>query len=345
MTPASFEMQRQATQLRGTSRTLPLFFKTHLTKIRYFNATVALGAGVRLLTAQVHKNNGQWHLCHSECSLLDAGKLSTWLAAIKFWMDKNPNDVVTILLVNSDDAAASDLKGEFDSANISSYAYTPPSTSTAIQTWPTLNDLIKNNTRLVTFVASLDPASNTVAPYLLDEFTFVWENPYLVTDPTNFTCVPDRPTDVKGETQAAISSGRLSLMNHFLDTNEAFGIQAPDSGNASRTNGPSGKGVGNLGDAAENCTSVWGKPPNFILVDFFDQGPALATVDKINGITATGRTTLPAAKTSTSGAGGPAPNLFKGLTDLVSSVATGAKPSVGNWISVGGDWSTALGTI
>lgn len=59
---------------------------------QYFNATVALSAGVRLLTAQVHLNNGEWHLCHSSCDLLDAGKLSDWLSAIKGWIDNNPND-------------------------------------------------------------------------------------------------------------------------------------------------------------------------------------------------------------------------------------------------------------
>ena len=59
---------------------------------QYYNATVALSAGVRLLSAQVHQENGEWHLCHSSCDLLDAGKLSDWLSAIKTWIDGNPND-------------------------------------------------------------------------------------------------------------------------------------------------------------------------------------------------------------------------------------------------------------
>ena len=255
------------------------------------NSTAQLTAGVRLLSAQVHNNNGAWHLCHTSCSLLDAGTLSAWLAEIKSWMDVNPHDVVTLLLVNSDNASAEDLNGEFEAANIISYGYKPPSTSTALQTWPTLQDMIANNTRLVTFVASLTPSSNTVAPYLLDEFTFVFENPFNVTSLSNFSCTADRPAAVQGKTSEAVSSGRLPLVNHFLDTNTGLGIQVPDTGNITTTNGLTG--TGSLGQAATSCTSAYGRKPAFFLVDYFDQGSSLQVVDGLNGITATGRGTTP----------------------------------------------------
>ncbi len=205
-------------------------------------------------------------------------------------MDNNPHEVVTILLVNSDNAPASALDSEYKAANITSYAYTPPITTTTIMTWPALQDMISNNTRLVTFVASLPPSSNTVAPYLLDEFTFVFENNYDVTSLSNFTCTPDRPPAVQGNTQMAITSGRLPLMNHFLDTQQAF-FQTPDYGNITTTNAQSGA-VGNLGGAAANCTTIYGKAPTYVLVDFFDQASAISTVDALNGITPVGRAGL-----------------------------------------------------
>ena len=217
-------------------------------------------------------------------------------------MDNNPHDVVTILLVNSDGAPASALDLEFKAANITSYTYTPPTTTTAIQTWPTLGDMIANNTRLVTFVANLPPLSNTIAPYLLDEFTFVFENNYDVTSLSNFTCAPDRPPAVQGNTRMAISSGRLPLMNHFLDTQQAF-FQTPDYGNTTITNAQGGA-TGNLGGAAANCTSIYGKAPTYILVDFFDQGPAINTVDALNGIAPVGRAGLPSIATQSSKSGG-----------------------------------------
>lgn len=212
--------------------------------------------------------------------------------------------MVTILLVNSDDASAEDLHAEFVAAQITSYTYTPPSTTTAISTWPTLQELIANSTRLITFVESLDASENTVAPYLLDEFTFVFENPYEVLSLTGFSCIPDRPADVKGSASTAVQSGRLPLMNHFLDTQQAFGIEVPDIYNITTTNNRTGA-VGNLGDAAKECKTLYGRVPTFILVDFFDQGPAISTVDSLNGITAVGRKDPAAAPlVSTGGAAG-----------------------------------------
>ena len=138
---------------------------------QYYNATVALDAGVRLLSAQVHKLNNTsgdeaWHLCHSSCDLLDAGTLEKWLASIKTWMDNNSNDVVTILLVNSDNASPSDLGAQFQASGIDKYAYAPTNGSSIPTTWPTLQSLISNNTRLMTFVASLSTPSSDY-PYLM----------------------------------------------------------------------------------------------------------------------------------------------------------------------------------
>ncbi|CAL8580986.1 hypothetical protein XPA_006699 [Xanthoria parietina] len=151
---------------------------------RNLNTTRQLDAGVRLLTAQVHNYNGTWHLCHSDCALLDAGLLSSWLATIKSWLDEHPYDVVSILLVNSDLATRSDLDGEFEAAAITSYAYTPSSTTAVSISWPTLDELIASGKRLITFVADLAPSM--AAPYLMDEFTFIFENPYSVTSLSKF---------------------------------------------------------------------------------------------------------------------------------------------------------------
>lgn len=59
---------------------------------RNYSSVAQLDAGVRLLSAQVHNDNGVWSLCHSSCSLLNVGRLSDWLKGIKSWMDRNPHD-------------------------------------------------------------------------------------------------------------------------------------------------------------------------------------------------------------------------------------------------------------
>lgn len=282
------------------------------------NSVAQLSAGVRLLSAQVHNNNGAWHLCHTSCSLLDAGTLSAWLSTIKTWMDGNPNEVVTILLVNSDNASAEDLDSEFEAANITSYGYRPPSATTALATWPTLQEMISNNTRLVTFVTSLNPLTNTVAPYLLDEFTFVFENSYNVTSLSNFSCVADRPPAVSGQTATAISSGRLPLMNHFLYTSGGFGIQIPDTANITTTNGKAG--IGSLGAAASDCSAAYGKAPAFLLVDFFDEGSTISVVNSLNGIT-------------TNAIGQSKPAVATALSSAASSISDFGPGSCG-WLGV-----------
>ncbi|KAF2139130.1 uncharacterized protein K452DRAFT_290228 [Aplosporella prunicola CBS 121167] len=276
---------------------------------QFYNSTTQLDAGVRLLSAQVHQVTGdsgasEWHLCHSSCNLLDMGKLSEWLADIKTWLDANANDVVTLVLVNSDDATAAQLKAEFDDAAIADYAYTPKSASTAPTSWPTLQSLIDAKTRLVTFVASLDAdeAASANATYLMDEFNFLYENSYDNTSPANFSCTPDRPTALKGDAAAAAKSNQLFLMNHFLYSAGSFGIETPDTARLEQTNAVSGDG--SVGASAATCAVTYGKAPWGVLVDFFNVAnssdtTAIKAVDALNGVTdATGRKDLPVTQLS-----------------------------------------------
>lgn len=94
MTALSYGMHPRAIVVQEISKRKDLFARAFQTNpaVRNFSSTAQLDAGVRLLSAQVHKSNGEWRLCHTTCVLLDAGKLSDWLAKIKSWMDTNPND-------------------------------------------------------------------------------------------------------------------------------------------------------------------------------------------------------------------------------------------------------------
>ncbi|KAK2755009.1 hypothetical protein FQN54_006537 [Arachnomyces sp. PD_36] len=315
---------------------------------QFFNSTVQLDAGVRLLSAQVHNEEGEWRLCHSSCSLLDMGVLSDWLSEIKTWMDKNPNDVVTILLVNSDGATADDLHQQYATSQLNTLSYTPPSQTLPPEEWPTLQELITANTRVLTFVASLATETNTVAPYLMDEFIFVFENSFEVTALNAFGCEPDRPSAVIGNVEGALSANMLPLMNHFLYKEQAFGIMTPAIDNITVTNSPKAV-TGSLKSALEDCNRQYSRRPAFVLVDFFDQGPAIEAVDAINGVTApVGRKAVPNTNSQALQSSGASPslggsNIFKGLFDLTNSVKGGMVPTLGNWIWVGGDWGPLLG--
>ncbi|KAH8889383.1 hypothetical protein GQ53DRAFT_825678 [Thozetella sp. PMI_491] len=252
---------------------------------QYFNATVALDDGLRLLSAQVHNQNGTLQLCHTNCLLLDAGTLAAWLAKIKYWMDQNPNEVVTLVIVNSDNLDVAQFGAAFEASGISKYGYTP-SSSSATTNWPTLQSMITANTRLVTFVASITASSSY--PYLLNEFTYVFETAFEVTSLSGFNCTLNRPASVSSAS-AAISAGMLPLMNHFADTSLGAGITIPDVTDVGTTNSPDTAKTGALGLHGQTCKAQWGQKPVFMLVDFYDQGPSITTADNLNGITPSGR--------------------------------------------------------
>ena len=308
---------------------------------QYYNSTIQLDAGVRLLSAQTHQSNGDLHLCHSSCDLLDAGTLSSWLSEIKSWLDSNPNDVVTVLLVNSDDTASADLHQQFVDAEITPYTYTPSSITTApaYGSWPTLQSLISENKRLITFVASLADTPSSEASYLLNEFNFIFENPYSNTQYSSFVCTPDRPSSVKGNSQSAIGANLLPFMNHFLYDEQLFDIQVPAIDNITTTNNPATSPEGTLGQSAAECATEYGRNPTFLLVDFFDQGPAIQVVDNLNGVSdPIGRTPVPERNHNQNG-GGRAETTFSGVRELVSEVKDGKQPKLGAWIWAAGKWS------
>lgn len=265
---------------------------------QFFNTTAQLDAGVRLLTAQVHvvskpgTTARELRLCRSSCTLFEVGSSQDWLWEIRVWLDRNPNEVVSIILVNLGGASATELEGEYSRADLTHYGWVPPNISEAPapssefnKTWPTLGPMIDSGQRLVTFVNPLTPdAAN--APYLFSENDFVWENSYAVTAAADFACGPDRPSNTTTISKAR-DSGKPFLMNHFLYWQQAFGIQTPDRQVLADTNswdGPSG-----LGKHITKCASEYTRQSTFVLVDFFNVGPAIESVDMFNRVVPVGR--------------------------------------------------------
>tara|TARA_R110002003_G_scaffold97_7_gene7785 strand:- start:3230 stop:4333 length:1104 start_codon:yes stop_codon:yes gene_type:complete len=260
---------------------------------QYFNTTVQLDAGVRLLTAQVHASSNphtkahELRLCHSSCALFDVGSFSDWLWEIRSWLDAHPSEVVTLVLVNFHFVDAREIEGEYARADVAHYGYVPsnitaapPPSSEFNKTWPTLGEMIDRGERLVTFINALVPDKEN-APYLLNEFDFLWENAYDVTTPSQFACMPDRPSNTTSIAETR-SSGKLFFLNHLLYWQQAFGIKLPDTRTIAETN--SWDGEGGLGKHVRECADQVGKPPTFVLVDFFNVGPAIRVIDAFNKV-------------------------------------------------------------
>ncbi|KND94752.1 hypothetical protein TOPH_00558 [Tolypocladium ophioglossoides CBS 100239] len=263
---------------------------------QFMNATVALDAGFRLLQAQVHKPNSTLELCHTTCSLLDSGPLESWLAAVNDWMSKNPNEVVTLVLVNSDNAPASDFGSVFEKSGISKLGYQSTTTS-ATGNWPTLDTMISQGTRVVSFVTNMKYSSST--PYLLPEFDFVFETPFEVTELTGFNCTLDRPSGA-GPATTALFNNFMSLVNHFKYQSLGSGIMVPDVDRIDVVNSPATSADGNLGKHLQACKTQWNQQPNFVLVDFWDRASPIEAADSMNGLSSTtGRKSAPSSDQST----------------------------------------------
>ncbi|KAI4126689.1 MAG: hypothetical protein LQ338_003629 [Usnochroma carphineum] len=246
--------------------------------------TTQLDAGIRFLQAQTHRNAfGKLSLCHTSCLMKDAGLLKDYLKVIRHWLDKHPHEVVTVLLTNGDHLNITEFDRSFRQSGIVPYAYIPHSDPNnnkwTLNSWPTLGQLIANNTRLVAFLDY--GADQHQFPYLLNEFSYFWETPFDTLDPSFAQCKLDRPASLAGSPPDSDAvRQRMYIMNHFLDT-KVLGMEVPDRRDASNTNAWRGKG--SIGEQAGRCAGVWGKAPAAVLVDYFDRGEVFKAQGGLNG--------------------------------------------------------------
>ncbi|KAJ7492401.1 PLC-like phosphodiesterase [Mycena latifolia] len=253
-----------------------------------YDVTQQLTDGIRMLQMQAHNSSGVIQLCHTNCLLYNGGTLEAYLTKVKTWMDANTEDVVTLLIVNIDNLVASEFGTVFANVGLDKLSYAPSTSPLTASAWPTLGSMIDNGTRLVTF---LDNAADlTSVPYLIDEFTNVWETAFDVID-TTFNCNVNR---TKGDT-----STQMYLINHFLDT-IVLGSPVPNVDAANVTNGVSG--VGALGTQVDTCVSTYGRAPNYMLVDFYEygNGSVFEVAATINGVTYSPTTAIATPITSSS---------------------------------------------
>lgn len=314
---------------------------------QYFNVTVQLDAGIRLLQGQLHRdsNGGEPRLCHSTCTLMDGGTLRDWLSHIKAWMDQHASEVVTLLIANGDRVTASELLPSFTNSGTDLLAFVPSPAGTRIPKFPTLQTMIKDDKRLVVFVTA--GGGDASVPFLLNEWDYIWETKWENTDPKAWSCAVDRPGRLRGEggIKRAQSEGVVPLLNWYLYVNMGLGMMRPYVEVITDTNGPS------LTTGLETCkdSSHWAallppRVPTFVLVDFFNDGSPIATIDALNNVTdPVNRVTPPPTPTQTEGENWGSKGKSGGervLDELLFKIDNeGLSPKWGDWILASGDWA------
>lgn len=188
------------------------------------------------------------YLCHTNCQLLGVGTLEKYLTDVNTWMRKNPYDVVTFIIGNFDYVSPENFTTPIYNAGLKDLIYTPAKVPMALNDWPTLSEMILKQKRAVFFMDY--QANQTAHPWLMDQFSQVWETPFSPTDPT-FPCTQQRPPGLS----VAAAKNRMYMANHNLNLQLNLGslsLLIPNTAQIDETNAVNGSG--SLGAMAENCT-------------------------------------------------------------------------------------------
>ena len=223
-----------------------------------YNIASQLNDGVRGLMIDVYNHLGVTTAYHT---LFPLGTipLINLLNDIKSFLDNNPNEIVTILLECN--TSANDIENVVNQSGLSSYLYTHNNSIG----WPTLQNMINNNNRLVIFTDVNDASSSQLW------YHYVWdyavETHYSVSTINNFTCNFNRGDSLND----------LFILNHFVtDANLGYGLYNESNDvNANPF----------FINRALDCQTQTNKLPNFVTVDYYELGDGLAVVDQLNGIT------------------------------------------------------------
>lgn len=249
------------------------------------------------MQGEVHwENNTLWN-CHTSCDLLNAGTWQSELEIAKDWLDANPYEVLSFLIVNSDFTTVENFVPAITNAGLLPYVYEPQYVPQYRDQWPTLGEMILKGQRMVFFMDY--NANQTSVPYVLDEFTHIWETPF---SPTNqsFPCTQQRPPNLSEEDAR---ERYMYLANQNLNTQvdlSSIGIDTgstdlliPNTAELNVTNGLDNQ-YGRAGATLDNCTGMlkiqslysrdtnipftadWGRPPTFLLVDYYNFGSPMA---------------------------------------------------------------------
>jgi len=215
--------------------------------------TKQLQGGVRALLLDVtYDDAGATVLCHGPCSLASTPHLDG-LAELKTFMDEHPREVVTIIY--QDSISEEDLEADFETSGLFDLVYTLGGS------WPTLETMIEDGTRLVvtTESGSAPPA------WIHHVWDVAFDTPYSFMSVDEFSC----------ELNRGAADNDLFLMNHWVNTE----LDLPSEENAQLVNASDV-----LLTRAQACEAEAGKRPNFVAVDFYEHGDLFEVVDTLNGL-------------------------------------------------------------
>lgn len=190
-------------------------------------------------------------LCHVFCGA-GSTPLVDGLTLVRQFMDTHPHEVLGIFF--EDYVTPTETAAAFVRSGLIRYVYTHEPGDE----WPTLGEMVANNQRLVVFSEHKGPPPDWYA-YGWNE---VQDTSYNVGSADRFSCALNRGN----------ASAPLFLLNNWVARAEP-----------SRTDAREVNAYAFLLSRARQCAAQRGRIPNFIAVNFYDQGDLLSVVDALNG--------------------------------------------------------------
>ena len=223
-----------------------------------YGITRQLNDGVRALMLDVYDMGGVPTVYHGS-HYLGYVPLLTNLSEIKQFLDNNPNEVVSIIFESY--ATADAIEEVFIQAGLTTYLYTHD----IYNEWPTLQEMINNNKRLIVFSDRDDADQGQLWYHYVWDFAV--ETHYSIHYADSFNCDFNR-----GDAQ-----NPLFIFNHFITNNFGFGLAAE------------AEIINTLPffyNRVIECQLEHNKFPNFITVDFYEKGHCIDVLNALNQVTA-----------------------------------------------------------
>ena len=211
------------------------------------NIAEQLNNGVRGLMIDVYDDNGSTVVYHAY-KFLGSQLLSVYLNDIKYFLDNNPNEILTIILETYTSSNA--IENEINKAGLLKYLHTQDVNSL----WPKLQTMIDSNKRLVILSDKND--ANEKQNWYHYMWNFAVENKY---------------GEINYEFNRGNPENNLFIFNHFITS------LTGNKENANKVNS-----FKYLMNHITNCKDLKNKFPNFITVDFYEIGESIDVVSKLN---------------------------------------------------------------
>ena len=210
-----------------------------------------LDDGVRGFMLDLHEWEGQVQLCHGTCYAIGNRPLVEALVELDAWLDAHPREIVTIIF--EDYVPAEDTAAVFEESGLLARCHAQPEG----EPWPTLGEMVARDGRVVVF----SDQQRGGFPWFHDTWSHCWETDWNVPELDDFDCGRNRGS----------AGNPLLILNHFLSRT------VPDPAVAATANA---RDV--LLPRIQTCWEDSGQVPNFVTVDFYDEGDVVPVVRELN---------------------------------------------------------------